>query len=244
MFVLFTLFTAYGLHSQTTSEVLIIRENGNIGINQATPTEALDIVGNVKVTGTLNADTIADVPKFYDYAIDTTAGDVDGSLSLPNPPTDGDKLVFYNSGSSGNHIINLPGNISLGDGCEITFTWRASSNKWSYDRGTIIDRVDLNPTDCYEKYAGGKILWNGFLLIGAKSFGTKYYNTTFFKINSIQIEGLSHNPQFISSVGIAARNNERVIVYNHSQRRPLIAGLFEAQTVYIHVEGYWKDPNS
>ena len=64
------------------------------------------------------------VSQTYDVE-DTDAADV--AATTPTSPSDGDKWIVVNSGSSGNHVTGLPGSISLGDGKRCDFIYDSTN---------------------------------------------------------------------------------------------------------------------
>ncbi len=101
--------------AQDAKEVLTITKEGNVGINQTDPNAALDINGDVLLSG-----RIADIPKtFFESIIVNTDFDT-YKATLENLKA-GDHVILANTGSATVTITNVPkiGELLTGECCEL-----------------------------------------------------------------------------------------------------------------------------
>ncbi len=101
--------------AQDAKEVLTITKEGNVGINQTEPNAALDINGDVILSG-----RIADIPKtfFESITADTNFDTYKATLENLKP---GDHVILANTGSATVIITNVPkiGQLLTGECCEL-----------------------------------------------------------------------------------------------------------------------------
>ncbi len=168
----------------------------------------------------------------------------DETVVLPENPAPGDKLTIFNASTheKGSMVTTGIAGIVLGPQCEITFTWRASLNRWTYDRGTLIDSYTKDNITV-EKYAGGKM----------NQFGIQNLTFTSATSSSITITftELFYNPPLAFASGddvpkidfclvtVSVESNENITVAAFPINSAAISGILP---VDWKAEGYWKDP--
>ncbi len=194
---------------------------------------------NEHVTGT---------PEFTQEFLNTSGGDIDGSIYTPKNPVTGDRFLVSNTGShdKGKHVINLPGNISLGPQQTIEYIWDGNNGVWRYDRGTLIDSYK-NDNITVEKYAGGKLVCKIRGDITTTHAGLNYYGTSagncYYGIETVTFPHNFYNTDIyfsISGDGMSSRTTShstsgvQVIVVHDTNSFVLSYNLI--------AEGYWKDP--
>ena len=108
--------------------------NNRVGINSTAPTEALDVVGNIKATGTISAGTISGT---------VSASSLSGAL----PAIDGSLLTgvsgFATALSSDqtsplNVFFKTPTQVNIGAGTSITVESDATSGNIAFIRESIV----------------------------------------------------------------------------------------------------------
>jgi len=121
-------------------QVLKVDANNNrIGINSTTPTEALDVVGNIKATGTISG-TVNELAS--DISINTT-----GIITASKFVGDGSELtgvsgfataLSSNQSSPLNVFFKTPKQVNIGAGTSISVESDATSGNIAFIRENII----------------------------------------------------------------------------------------------------------
>ena len=121
-------------------QVLKVDANNNrIGINSTTPTEALDVVGNIKATGTISG-TVNELAS--DISINTT-----GIITASKFVGDGSELtgvsgfataLSSNQSSPLNVFFKTPKQVNIGAGTSISVESDATSGNIAFIRESII----------------------------------------------------------------------------------------------------------
>lgn len=121
-------------------QVLTIDANNNrVGINSTTPTEALDVVGNIKATGTISG-TVSELAS--DISVNTT-----GIITASKFVGDGSELTgvsgFATALSSDqtsplNVFFKTPKQVNIGAGTSISVESDATSGNIAFIRESII----------------------------------------------------------------------------------------------------------
>ena len=114
-------------------------DNNRVGINSTTPTEALDVVGNIKATGTISG-TVSELAS--DISVNTT-----GIITASKLVGDGSELTgvsgFATALSSDqtsvlNKFFKTPTQINVGAGTSLTIESDAASGNVAFVREGII----------------------------------------------------------------------------------------------------------
>ena len=113
--------------------------NGRVGINSTVPTEALDVIGNIKATGTISG-TVSELAS--DISVNTT-----GIITASKLVGDGSELTgvsgFATALSSDqtsplNVFFKTPKQVNIGAGTSITVESDATSGNIAFIRESIV----------------------------------------------------------------------------------------------------------
>jgi len=119
---------AQGLSNFASGLGNILKIDGNnnrVGINSATPTEALDVVGNIKVTGTIPASKLTGALPAIDGSLLTGVSGFANALSSDQSSP---LSVFFKT----------PKQVNIGAGTSITVESDATSGNTAFIRESII----------------------------------------------------------------------------------------------------------
>jgi hypothetical protein len=221
----------FKMSGQTTPTLSLI--NGLVGINKTSPTEALDVTGNVKISGTL---TLTSQPTFpaginpNRVYITGNSGTSTVTLTGINTTAQRYKIILYKIGSSVNPIVSL----RLGSA---TTGYQASAFTYTNLLATGIDFQSV--------YApvNGRALGNGSLLSGTifvdrvlspvNTFAQFVLSGTTFQSNST---GSEYAVNYVSGTLTTTTTTAAIsqISLNHSYD----VGTFNSSTSFICCEWY------
>ena len=150
---------------------MVVRNDGNVGIGTATPSEALDVVGNIAVSGTVDGVDVAAAGTLATNAMPKSGGAFSGAVTTNNTidgrqvGADGDKLDTIAENATVDQTVTDSTSTTSS-----TTVASATAVKAAYDRGTtgITDAADAQTTaDDALPTAGGTM--SGAIAMGSQN---------------------------------------------------------------------------
>lgn len=156
--------------------------------------------------------------------IDTTSGDVDGSTQQPSNPSDGDRWLVKNTGSSGNVVNNLPWDVELRDGMFMEFVATGGSFYPTFSN------YNQTKMDWVEKWSGsqGSVTntWgDGVFLVTGSGYS---YGWTML----IDTTNPASNIAYMSGLVSTSSDNQARVKYENGNFMSVVSGTWSNDLLY------------
>lgn len=165
--------------------------------------------------------------------IDTDSGDV--AATTPSSPSNGDKWIVVNSGSSGNYVTGLPGSIKLGDGKRCDFIYDSTNTTWRYE-DVIVEETQLTSEMLVIKWADGRQKLIDVWSNNGASRNISSAAFTSIKLPSVSVEGNVSG----AAVGHIPSAAYSTTAYTVKTFVSTSAAVINTTNVIVTIEGRWK----